>query len=195
MVSRATLDPDAIASALIEALERWQPQTSFAGEGDLRLAVYDALDHELDKVMVADGHQIRILCEGVTKMARFRLFPCTFSGDHFWPDITVVREDGCTPLLAVELKLLTKGPTAFATAVGQAVFYRYGKPFVGHGKRRLADGMAYPRTVAFVVDQRPDASTMEDTPDADEALQRLLKSIDVTLIVRRPNSALKPAAR
>jgi hypothetical protein len=111
-------------------------------------------------------------------------------GGSFWPDITIVGRDATEPIVAVEVKLPTgTKPGPIAAAIGQALCYRHGKPFVGERRRRVCEGSPYPWAIAFILDKRRDTSiTMEDTPAEDQRFRDWLREGQVALVVRNQRS-------
>jgi hypothetical protein len=184
---------ETVAASMIEALEAWRPSLPLETEAQLRLALANVLEVEADRIGRASSVDIRVLCEGPSKRSgAVQIVPMHILRGSFWPDITVVEKDGTNPVMAVEAKLLQHGAGPVATSVGQALFYRYGKPCVGRGKTRIAEGHAYPRVVVFIVDQRGETVGSEDTPDQDAAIKSVLTNLGVNVITRRPNQALHP---
>jgi len=183
-----------MVSVLVADLESWTVPT-VAKEGELR----DLVARRMSDVLVGDPEwrAYQVLCEGTDLRDGLRqIVPMHIFGGSFWPDITVIGRDASEPIMAVEVKLPTgTNPGPIATAIGQALCYRHGKPYVGSGRKRACEGTPYPWVVTFIVDRRRDSSiTMERTPLEDQRFREWLWGQQIALVVRdeRSTMALNP---
>ena len=177
---------DTVATVVIQELESWPVPRSLKNERQLQRLVAERLEEVLTTHRCGDG--LQVLCEGRDRRVDLRqIAPMHVYGGSFWPDVTIVGKDATEPFAAIEVKLLTgTKPGPIATAVGQALFYRYGRPCLsGPGRWRRAVGSVYPWAVAFIVDRRRDSTlTMEHTPEEDRAFDRVLRDNKVAVVIR-----------